>query len=318
MGGNAFEAAQRLPADVYRDLKWSFGLDGFLIPLSYYDKVDHGDVDIIVEDDSEALRFIDLHESNIVDRIKTPSGYNLLYRYEHKGVTYHVQVDLNFVGKGNMHFAHGYFSYNDLGNLIGRIAHRQGLKFGHDGLSYVYRDGTRVLGEFFLTKDFGEALEYLGFDSDWWYSGFDTLEEIFMFVVNSDYFEACAFPLEHRNHKARTRDAKRKNYAAFLEYINFSGEYVPSDKEKWLKKHTAHFPHLAEQMEAADASARRSRDYKALFGGNVVSEVTGGLQGKELGIFMTKMKEAYPLNDETLSMTPEEARNAIKSFYENS
>lgn len=71
-------------------------------------------------------------------------------------------------------------------------------------------------------------------------------------------------------------------------------------------------------MEAADASARRSRDYKALFGGNVVSEVTGGLQGKELGIFMTKMKEAYPLNDETLSMTPEEARNAIKSFYENS
>ena len=63
-------------------------------------------------------------------------------------------------------FAKNYFAFNDLGNFVGRTAHRLGFKFGHDGMWYVLRDPedpSYVVTELLVTKDFDEALTFLGF-----------------------------------------------------------------------------------------------------------------------------------------------------------
>lgn len=44
--------------------------------------------------------------------------------------------------KANEHFNTSleYLNWNDLGNLIGRIAHKFGLKYGHKGLLYIIKN----------------------------------------------------------------------------------------------------------------------------------------------------------------------------------
>lgn len=323
MGGNAFPTASRLTAKQYEDLtKRIFSvLDqrkeiDVLIPLSYRFKESFGDVDMIMESREVADEIIKSFGDSVLDKIYNPCGYNLLIVYD--GIN--VQVDLNLVGKGNLDSAFWYFSYNDLGNLIGRIAHRQGLKFGHDGLWYTYRDPeneTRVLGEFLLTKDMMEAVEYLGFDADKYAAGFDSLEEMFLWVVESTYFEPSAYPLEHRNHKARTRDSKRKNYNAFLTWLDERGydmTWVPSDKEAWLDDHKAAFPRLSMQMREADQKAAEAKAWKARFGGERVMELLP-LTGKTLGDFMRVVRERFPMTEENLTMPFETSDAELVLLY---
>ncbi len=319
MGGNAFENAERMTAAEYwiicLDITDNIfaSLDDYYcdIPMSVREKESHGDIDILIEGDGvEALRKEIEAVYNVVGVISNPSGYNLLVEIGGKKV----QVDLNKVKWGEFEFAYNYFSWNDLGNLIGRIAHRQGLKFGHNGLWYVYRNGDRVLGEILLSKDYLKALDYLGFDVATYNNGFNTFEQMFEWVKNSKYFEPCAFPLEHRNHQARMRDAKRKTYQAFLRYINFDGEWYASDKAKWLEKHIKAFPVLGEEISRMDEVLRLNNEYKSKVNGHIVSALTG-LEGKELGALMSIVKRVLP-QEIVLKHSPSAIESGILFAYE--
>src|SRR5574343_224771 len=75
-----------------------------------------------------------------------------------------LQVDVILTPEENWEIAYQYFSYNDIGNLIGRYAHRFGLKYGFDGLRYDYRHEDKVHGEITVSKDIKDILDFLGLD----------------------------------------------------------------------------------------------------------------------------------------------------------
>lgn len=215
------------------------------------------------------------------------------------------QVDLISAPAEHFGFALGYFAYNDLGNLIGRVAHRQGLKFGHDGLWLPLREGSHCHATLLVTADFESALEFLGFDYERWTQGFDTLEDIFHYVVESEGFAREPYPLEHRSHRARTRDAKRATYAAFLRWLDSHPEipdrynYPPReyDAKDWaLPTLFAAFPALKWQYQAAQQRWERTRACQQRLNGDVVRWITG-LQGKALGALMTRIRSGYPDKD---------------------
>lgn len=299
MGGNAFEKAERVTAQEYKnlcdDISWALrNIMGqykhFCIPLSVREKDSHGDVDVLVVGSKIEAALKQMKNAFLVEeQIDNPSGHNLLVYFEGK----RIQVDLNKVADDDFQYASIYFSWNDCGNLIGRIAHRQGLKHGHDGLWYVHRKGDHQLGEILLTKSYLDALIYLGFDVDEHDHGFDTFEQMFEWVKKSKHFEACAFPLEHRNHAARTRDAKRKTYNAFLRWLDFQGEYVESDKAAWLEIHKRHWPNLAAEIVRLDQEYELNTQYKERVNGIIVREMTG-VDGKELGKLMNYVKRVLP------------------------
>lgn len=319
MGGNAFSTAERLSKSHYDML--SMGLQEIFnreqiqarIPLSYRSKDSFGDIDVIVPNREEADKILKQMDP-VLGIVRNPQGYNVLISY----LGQNVQVDLNIVGDGNMDFAFWYFSYNDLGNLIGRIAHRQGLKFGYDGLWYPHRINTTAVGEYPLTNDIKEALWYLGFDVQKYFDGFEDLEDMFRWVVDCVNFEGAAYPLEHRNHKARTRDSKRKNYNAFLEWLSNGGfdlTWVESDKGAWLKKHFMHWPELKKQYDATEADFHRRLAWKALFGGERAMALTG-LTGKELGRFVDHLRGLFPVS-QYYQESPENAETLVlKAFNE--
>ena len=150
------------------------------------------------------------------------------------------QFDLIKAKEDSFKFNYNYLSYNDLGNLIGRVAAAFAFKFAHDGLyilawydhkgeecsvARVKENGkTNDCAEYKMEKlfisNFDQALEFLGFDSLRFAQGFDTIDNILDFVASSKYFCKDFFLFENRNHDQRKRDVKRPTYTRALEYFD--------------------------------------------------------------------------------------------------
>lgn len=256
---------------------------------STVDKQDFGDADILVTGATKD-ELIDLFVKykKLDPKLDfSANGHVLSMRYVD------FQIDLILTPKCDFSFSKGYFNHSDLGNLIGRVAHKMGFKFGHDGVWYVVRDGDYVVGECCLTKDFDKALAFFGFDVARYYKGFNTLDDIFKYVSSSFYFNRDLYPLEHRNHIARMRDRKRKTYTAFLKYCDemewdldyiFYGEYI------YLHKAFDAFPNFLVDYKILEEKLAQKRIIKSKFNGEIVRTITG-FTDKALGQFIQHFKQ---------------------------
>lgn len=123
------------------------------------------------------------------------------------------------------------------------------------------------------------------------------LEDIFKFITESPYFNWEYLQLENNNRVNRERDAKRKSYMSFLEYIeanckddNHRYQYE-KDKSVYVDKVAEFFPESNIEMEI------RRMEYEECKGLYIKSKFNGGevmrrfdLKGKELGDALTAFK----------------------------
>ena len=322
MGGNALKDVERVDKGLYETycreisdiLPREFGvLTRFAIIPSYRSKKTFGDMDILVcnsyltEGWRERLNahFCGIGERNDFVKNGPVTSFNF------NGF----QIDIILSNAEDFDFSLGYFSWNDLGNLIGRVAHRHRFKFGHNGLWYIVRDGDYKVTEIRLTVNFFDALTFLGFDAEQWNHGFDDIEDIFKFVSESKYFKKDMYPLEHRSHRARIRDAKRKTYTDFLKWVD---EKKPDDGvsiELFPKAHET-FERFADEYNDAIYKLGVQRSAKSKFNGDIVSELTG-LTGVELGGFMMYLRRFLPYcsSDAIVNIAEEDIRELIMEDF---
>lgn len=265
---------------------------------AYRTKADFGDLDILVEstgyDPFVAAQALGAHE--VVRNGPTTSlGVQARAEVEY-GAGNVFQVDLVSSDSASYAYAKAYFSFNDLGNLVGRTAHRAGLAHRHDGLYYYVRDGDYKFRELMLTQDYDTALTFLGYDPARFHAGFETLTDIFEYVTGSTYFNRDIFLLENRNYQSRVRDRKRKTYTDFLAWCEARPELpayaYPDEKSAWLPHIFAQFPHFKADYEKALADLANQGEVKKRFNGEYVGALTG-LKGKELGMLMKHVKESF-------------------------
>jgi hypothetical protein len=206
------------------------------------------------------------------------------------------QVDLIAQDSSGYGFARNYFAFNDLGNLIGRVAHKQGLSHGHEGLRYYVRDGSHLLGDILLTQDYDEALEFLGYDAKRYAQGFDTLEDIYQYAASTPYFNVDIFLLDNRNHASRVRDRKRKTYMGFLQWSQSQhglARYAFSeDKSVWLPRIAEHFPSFSSKLNAFREAQAERLALREVFNGEILARLSG-VQGQELGGLMSRFKDSF-------------------------
>lgn len=219
-----------------------------------------------------------------------------------------------------------YYSYNDLGNLMGRIARKLGFRYGHYGLKGVYKSKYGFSDyEFFISDNIPLIFEFLGFDYDEFVAGFNTLEEIFEYVITSEYFDPKVFAYENLDHTNRVRNKKRDSYQKFIEYI---GKLTFDLSFASLKDEQYHFERarimfgndLANQIETFKVYDEQLNEIRQKFNGNIVMELTG-LEGKELGEFIRLFKNNIPnnfnnFNEYVLTSSIEQIRKDIKIFSE--
>ena len=325
MGGNALRAAhdfdtRRVPAVEYHQeivpaLKASLSrlFPGTRVACiaSYGNKPDFGDVDFLIETDLLGTNWVDEVLLHFNPRAWVKNG-NVL-SFEYRGF----QVDMIATKGDEFSWSLAYFSFNDLGNLIGRVAHKMGFKLGHNGLWYVLRDSeksTHVIDEIRLTlSEWDRALAFLGFEPERYHRGFQTMEEIFTFVTESSWFDRDIFLLENRNHASRIRDRKRKTYTAFLEWVearpDLKRHQWSADKSAHLVRADEVFAGFRGQREAAFEKMARNCAIRARFNGDLVRQLTG-LQGADLGNHMRYLKALFPTPTalESFVMTATEAQ----------
>ena len=294
---------------------------------SYRKKSDFGDIDILVESSLfENIRpenFI-AYASHFYEKeipwIKNGSVLSFGAPLESGGC---LQIDLIITPNHSFDFSSAYFAWNDLGNLMGRIAHKMGLKFGHDGLWLPIRKDSRLIDSILVTRNFKAALMLLGYDAERWYEGFDSIEDIFKFVVSSEKFNSDIYLFENRNNKSRTRDKKRPNYNGFLDWVN-AQKNLPSyawnkDKSIYLNEIFEAFPLAMHDFKCALLKDEKKQLFKNNFNGKVVGEITS-LSGESLGLFMSKYKKANQSFLAKIEDNPTEdlilqLMDSIKSFY---
>lgn len=328
MGGNALQVPvrrisatemTRISTHLNAVLRKELGVDVRFIP-AYRSKPDFGDIDVIVERDKQLCEdgFVRFIHEDLMEIARTffnarefaPNTSMLSFDYRDRVTDLEgVQVDLLLTPSAHLQTSVDYYSYNDLGNFIGRIAHKMGLKFGHEGLMYLHREDDHLFRTLPVSSDLSRTLECLGFDPQRYARGFDTLEDIFAFAASSRYFHRDLFLLENRNHKARTRDRKRANYNSFLNYIATHDlpQYsypVDQNKEEWLPHIFKHFPAFEQDLLLSRNDWDKQRKFKQVFNGKNVGAYTG-LQGKELGAFMTAFRE-HLSSEELLALVHQE------------
>lgn len=230
------------------------------------------------------------------------------------------QVDLISAPTDRYDFTMSYLSWNDVGNLVGRIARRADLKFGHDGLWYSVRQGTRLFEEVLITLDFTKALMFLGFDPLWWKDGFDEIKSIHEFVRSSRYMTSQAFFA--RNQRDRYRDEKRPVYGSFVQGLETDppkdGEPIPSEDPERYDWVVGYFPEAKGAIDDALERARLRVEARDKFTATMVMRLTG-ITGPPLGEVMTAIRGQWddqPAMDRALvKMSNEEIETMILTFF---
>lgn len=309
MGGNALKefGSVRITPTTYQqftptfinNLKQIFPESRINVPASYHNKPDFGDLDVIVENNAR----LHLSDHDVAVRLSNLYGQEVPYIKNGPVTSFGLpttdglfQVDLIYTPTKVYEFALDYYSWNDVGNLIGRVAHKFGLKFGHEGMQLVVRENTHVLGYVTITLDFDAALDFLGFSATRYRAGFNSIESIYEFVVESRYFNPEIYALENRNHAARVRDKKRPTYTGFLKYCDMlpphQGFQFPEDKSVWIDHIFNTFPENKPVYDGILQHRERVLVAREKFNGQLVMDWTGA-QRKALGKLMSELKRQF-------------------------
>lgn len=258
----------------------------------YRTKADHGDLDLLLCIEPNM-------NINYVDYIKTafsPQAINAnggVYSFDYKNF----QVDFIPIPASKWETAKVYFSYDPLGNIMGKTFHKFGLSYGWEGLFYKFRNfnGTNSK-DILLTNDARRIFDFGGYDYVRYLLGFNTVEEIFRFCIDSKYFDSEMFKFENLKSIDKKRNRKRGSYHLFLQFlkdeeINISYPFT-ANKDMYLLMIDAAFPEakLMETLIELQKEDDFNRKIAEKFNGNVIIQWIPELQGKELGAAIAKFK----------------------------
>lgn len=332
MGGNAFGAKCRRHARaeyfekserILNIIQPLLGVRCELIP-AYAQKESFGDADILIESDDLSPTWVEelIALFSLTDETISPNKGVVSFVYDE------LQVDIICASSHYFKSSLEYFSFNDLSNLEGRLTHRMGLKYGHDGLSLTVRPTDRndqILATVELETDDAKKVlsEILGLPYP---PNPQTLEDIFLRVASSKYFDPDIFLLANRNSESRRRDRKRKTYHEFLTWCIVNQHQKKFDwpeksevggyniREPWFTDIICpRWPWVREKVEQIVHADTVYTAFKAVYNGRIVGELTG-LEGKELGQFMSKLT---PTLDQTACIdNPALVEIAVRNLLE--
>lgn len=314
MGGNLLQG-RRISREEYEILSKEIveHLNGFqiYIPHTVFEKDSFGDIDLLLKDSSQVFSCQRKLESLGYEITSTGNTFSFLY----KGV----QIDILPCDKNGFDYFFNYYSWNDLGGLIGVLTKQLKLSSGFLGLIYKHYEQNNYIGSIVVSLDYKDTLRLLKLDCDKYNQGFKTYEEMFEWLYESPYFDSKAFDLSSLNNKNRARNQKRKVYMLFLDWLkskklknSFTDIKDINDTLLLLRDINPRFKH---QYKVLKLEVEESSLYKDKFNGRIVNSITG-LLSLELSSFMKDFRDIYPR--QILSfMSPEDIHESIQSYYED-
>lgn len=195
------------------------------------------------------------------------------------------------------------------------------LKYGQEGLFMTLYNSHGELGVILISKNYKKIFEFLGLSFERWEEGFDKLEDIFDYIIESPFFNWKMFQFDQLNKINRDRNKKRASYVSFIEYVDKHAadekhEYnFIKDGKSYFDKINDFFPeaNLILHVRKLEYLETRKLYIQAKFSGGEVMRKYG-LQGKGLGDALTGFKtyvyeSCYEFFDEFI------IQNDIETIY---
>jgi hypothetical protein len=294
MGGNLYNLPRK-PRTQYLEIErevreyLNHKLEGqFRIPRFYANKPDFGDLDVLVQSqpDWDKVRLEIVADLGITQTKAVGHVFSTVYR--------DLQTDFFTVPAQYLESTYNFMSFNDLGNFLGRICRRFNLKYGEQGLSYVYRrNDERYKKDLEITQDFARICQFLELDFPAWQNGFASLETVFQWVIASPYFSVAPYLQLEGSLEKRSRD--RTTVQKFIEYLQTN---TIQNRPEFLERHQylplicAAFPeaNLESRIEHEQQLEARAVQFAEKFNGQLVMRLRPELQDRALGEFIQSFR----------------------------
>lgn len=281
----------------------------------YHTKADHGDLDLLIRVPYGA----NINWASYIQVAFNPRAINSnggVCSFDYKNF----QVDFIPIIESKWETAKVYYSYDPLGNIMGKTFHKFGLSYGWDGLFYKFRNfNGRNSNDILLTNNAKDIFDFGGYDYERYLKGFDTLEDIFKFCIDSKYFDTEIFQMENLKAIDKKRNRKRGSYHLFLTYLKDIGVNTRyefnKDKESYLPMIIARFPEsrINEKLAELNRIDSVNKTIAQKFNGDIVMSWLPNLMGKELGSAMGKFKSH--LGDNYDEFILNSSYEAIHSYF---
>jgi hypothetical protein len=264
----------------------------------YRNKADHGDLDLLIR----VLPYSNINWVEYIQNTFKPQAVNSnggVYSFDYKNF----QIDFIPIPEEKWNTALVYFSYDPLGNIMGKTFHKFGCSYGWEGLFYKYHNPHgSVSADILLSNDVRKIFNFGGYDYDRYLKGFDTLEEIFQFCIDGKYFDSEMFQMENLKSLDKKRNRKRGSYHLFLNYIKEKGINTKypfnEDKDIYLEAIETAFPEseLGFKLRGLRLNDALNQKISEKFNGEIVMSWFPRLKGKVLGKAMGKFKDCLGVN----------------------
>ncbi|MCU0446134.1 MAG: hypothetical protein MUE85_14600 [Microscillaceae bacterium] len=325
MGGNLFKLGRlpktqylRLESQIRQYLDHKLGQEYYRIPRYYAQKPDFGDMDIIV-----SLAQIGANWQQTRLEIVQDLGIS---QYKASGAVFSTvyqrfQVDYFPIAPEYFESTYNYLSFNDLGNLIGKIFRRFNLKYGETGLQYVFRrQDSHYKQEILISTDFAQICAFLGLDYAQWLQGFENLSDMFDWVIASPYFSVKPYQDELAGEMEKRLD-RRTTIQKFNQYL-LDNQIVKDysyleNKDDYLPWIADFFPEAQLLPKIAQEKIREQTTLaiQAKFNGNLLMAWLPQLSGKALGTFIQDFKSQFAdFEAFVLATDPDEIKRQVVAF----
>ena len=298
------EEFQRIGIEIQKhfDFDFEFKIETTIVKC-YHTKPDHGDLDLLIKINDE-FNNAGINMREYISKTFNPQAIHNnggVYSFDYQNF----QIDFIPVKELKWKTAKTYYSYDPLGNIMGKTFHKFGLSYGWDGLFYKFRNfNGRNSQNILMSNDARRIFKFGGYDYERYLQGFETLEDILMFTINSKYFDTQIFQMDNLKSIDKKRNRKRGSYHVFLKYLKDNNVNIiyPFDKNKdnYLNWIDEYFPEakLMEKLSELQRIDTQNKIMSQKFNGDIVMSWLPKLQGKELGHAMNKFKNSFEENDE--------------------
>jgi hypothetical protein len=293
----------------------SFGIGTHAVKC-YHEKETHGDLDLLLKIDHE------VHNSGINIRTIIEKEFKPKAIHNNGGVYSfdydNFQIDFIPCKEKNWETSKAFFDYDPTGNLMGKTAHKFGLKYGFDGLKLPFRNFNGKLSQDIdISRDIPKIFQFLGYDIDKFQKGFDNIIEIFDWTISSKYFDSYGFQFENLNSIDKKRNRKRSTYNEFLEYIEGNNtKYKFKRKEDYIEDINTYFPeaNLVPKLKELERKDKENSMMAEKFNGRLIMDICE-LSGKPLGDAIRTFKEFIGGGDEWRKYCLKETSNQILTDF---
>jgi hypothetical protein len=273
-------------------------------PLELPGKTSFGDVDALISlaDSSQQIcrqEFLPWLQKTFSPADQTVNGDVYSFAFES---TY--QVD--FILTDNLNMAKFYFSYGDVGAVLGRCVSAHGLKYGHDGLWMVGEHNDMKVK---LSETPVDICNYLDLCYEKWSKGFSDIHQINDWITSCGLFHPSIFEsltvVENRRSKSL-----RPFYSQFLNHAN--SFVVPAGRsvKNLGEDAVAHFGKHEELQRLIDEKSQKAELKKKY---NAKLFMDRGVETMHLRKTMSQFEKTFDVH----VSTAEQVNSAIDVFLQN-